>query len=106
MEKRVRVTAEDELCVATLNPFTFICAGQTKQAIRQHTQTAVVKYLVLDKRPVTVGYTALSYLSCFIYFLYRNNKKNRQKSRETEKLQTIETSGEFWGNYKFKCFIT
>lgn len=103
MKKLVRVTAEVELCVATLNPFTFICAGQTKQAIRQHTQTAVVKYLVLDKRPVTVAYTVLSYLSCFIHFLYRNYK-NRQERRETEKLQTFETLGEFLG--KFECFFT
>lgn len=93
----MRVTAEDDLCVATRNPFTFICAGQTKQAIWQRTQTAVVKYLVSDKRPVTVAYTALSYLSCFTHFLYGNNKENRQRRRETKVIL---------GNYKFECFTT
>lgn len=57
MGKQVRVSAKDGVCVALLNPFTFISAGQTKQAIRQYTQTAAVKYLVSDKRPVTGLYS-------------------------------------------------
>lgn len=71
----MRVTVEDG---PSLSP-TFICAGQTKQLIRLHTQTAVLKYLVLDKRPVILGYKALSYLSGIIHFLYRS---------WTEKFQT------------------
>lgn len=68
-----------------LNPFMFIISPeQIKPLIRRCTLTAVVKYLVLDKRHVIVHYmkyhSALSYLSCFIDFLYSNNNTSNSIS--------------------------
>lgn len=51
-----------------------ISPEQIKSLIRCCTVTAAVKYSVSDKRPGIVHYmkyhSALSYLGCFIYFLY------------------------------------
>ena len=47
---------KDGPCAATLESFHFYLSWTNKTTIRQFTQTAVVKYLVLDKRPVIVGY--------------------------------------------------
>ena len=65
-----------------LNPFMFnISLEQINSLIRHSTLTAVVKYLVLDKRHVLGHYvkchSALSYLSCFIDCLNSNNNTSK-----------------------------
>lgn len=77
-ERTCRLLFKSVLLFLHLNPFMFIISPeQIKSLIRHCTLTAVLKYLVLDKRHVIVHYmkyhSALSYLSCFIDFLYSNN---------------------------------